>query len=344
MPTSLSMYQVFQLPLCILMACASQLQAQAPIDWQLLSDPSIKNSAQTLDSGASGLVFLNQHTNDNRALVVHDAKLPRSTRLSIVTMNEGYPQHYQRLVWRKKKPVDAEAICAIPMSAQDKDEQQFLLAESSGTLIKFQLDLNNLSVRTLQHRRRHLFRQMAYQDTKQKGKNGKKEKGSGKQIEGLACLHNKNGSFLIWAHRGAGKVGATLFFARINFETLSLSDVQHWNIHRLGHIKNAGKRTRWISDIAIHNNGVYVSSTYDGGNAGPFESMVHLVGHIQYSPAEQVLPIRFAPLATPVSLTSLIKYKIEAITFNADQHLILASDDEKKGGKIGLLKTVTSAP
>ena len=250
--------------------------------------------------GISGIAVID----NDHFLVVHDNKKPDQPRLNILSWQKNQKPTLKPLNWCDQNlPIDLEAITAIPGYKND-----YLVLESKGKVTRIQLEANNTSCKTIDQ----IDLSTATAES---------------NMEGLALHCFKKQCLLAWAERGDDKTPAKLSWSAFNIEKNSMekSNIGSFDF-KAPYPEND---LRSISDIAIDNKGiVWVSATSDPGDDGIFKSALYKLGSF----TKKLTWIASHTIAPNNKYENI---KIEALVFTPSG-LVMATDDENKGGKIAI--------
>lgn len=258
-------------------------------------------------NGISGMAIIEQTDSTASFLIVHDNKKRGEPRAAIVTVKGTEQPQYTPLDWPKNAlPKDLEAIAIVP-----GETNQFLALTSAGKVYHIRL-INSYS--TIEVLKVFELPQMP----------------NNSNFEGLA-LQRINGTLIaVWADRGKNKHPGILYWTALDLATYTFSKPVHslsmtmpWPVdHR-----------RNISDIKIDSSGaLFLTSTSDPGNNGPFASALYLAGNFQVRFGH----ITFIPSQPPVPLWRFNDHKVEAFDLlpGANGGLIFGTDDENFGSSL----------
>jgi hypothetical protein len=255
-------------------------------------------------NGISGMAIIEQTDSTASFLIVHDNKKRGESRAAIVTVEGTQQPWYTPLDWSKKHlPKDLEAITVVP-----EETNQFLALTSAGKVYHIRLIDSDSTVEVL-----NIFDLPQIPDHS--------------NFEGLA-LQRLNGSLIaVWAHRGKNEQPGILYWTELDLATYtfskpvhSLSLIMPWPVDHVRH----------ISDLKVDSSGaLFLTSTSDPGNNGPFASALYLAGNFQV----RFGYITFLPSQSPVPLLRLNDHKVEAFDLlpGAKGSLIFGTDDENFG-------------
>jgi len=259
-------------------------------------------------NGISGIAIIEQTEAKTTFIIVHDNKNHNQPRAATVTIKGDNQPEYNQLDWQSEIPIDLEGITTIP-----NHPHQFLALTSGGQVYHIQLVDSEKAIAVLK-----VF--------------NLPEIPQGNNFEGLA-VQKINGILLMaWAHRGSDQEPAILYWAEL--------DLANYNFLKPIHsvsltMPRPLKDVRHISDIKIDSSGaVFVTSTSDSGNDGPFVSAVYVVGSFYVQPEK----ITFTPSNTPIPILRFNYHKIEALELlpGAQGGLVFGTDDENFGSSIYL--------
>lgn len=260
--------------------------------------------------GISGMALLSQQNGFYSFVVVHDNKNKNMWRLAIITIKgEDSPQYFP-VSWPSSTalPSDLESITVVPGTS----EPTFMAASSAGKVYHFRLDASHQNLSILKVFDLPKFPQVS-------------------NFEAFA-LQKINGQLIaIWAHRGADKEPAVLYWGQIDFKT--------YHITRLGsarvQVPSPVSTVRHISDLKVDTAGVlFITSTADNGDDGAFESAVYVAGAFEISDRQMT----FQQNSQLVPLYRFNYHKVEAIELvpGQDGGVIVGSDDENMGSSVYL--------
>jgi len=263
-------------------------------------------------SGMAAIEGLSDATQDQVELLIdHDNKNEDSGRFAIVQW-QGHHANYIPLNWASDLPlpIDLEALTAIPGG-----DNLFVAMASNGDLYKIHLDYAGRNIHVL-------------------GTGKLPPLPDGSNLEGLALTRSHDQLIALWGHRGLDAEPGQLYWGAFDPETLTVTE-------ELGSIAitvpHAQGNLRHISDITVTPaQQIIISSAIDGGNDGPFASIVYEIGTIGSDPDTQAPTVSL--YENFISLASSDRYKIEAITLDplrVSPALILGTDDENLGSMIG---------
>lgn len=148
----------------------------------------------------------------------------------------------------------------------------------------------------------------------------------GSENEALALTRMPNGSTVaLWADRGSGSTPGKLHAA-----------VLHLSTWKFGKSTTASVSVPWptgpvrhVSDAAVTDGHIVVTSASDPGNNGPFDSAVYDVGTLSLSKSRVKLALH-----TPTQLGRFPGHKVEGLACAASGPDLLGSDDENLGGAV----------
>ncbi|AFY82618.1 hypothetical protein [Oscillatoria acuminata] len=242
-------------------------------------------------------------------VIVHDNKIEEEGRLAILTVHGQDSLNYLPLQWPDgtEWPIDLEAIAQVP----DTEDSAFMAVTSFGRVYHFTLD----STGTIQLL--HIF---SLPDLPENT-----------NLEGFD-LHLLDGKLLgVWGHRGSPDDPGVLYWGWFNENGDQISGQGSAVIT----VPWPEEDVRHISDIKVNNAGIlYITSTRDPGNDGPFDSAVYAAGLFSMN-GDQV---EFRPASSLAPLYRVNGHKIEALEFlpGLSGGKILGTDDENQGSSIYL--------
>lgn len=245
-------------------------------------------------------------------------------KVPVIPWAEDYPSHLS----------DLESVAAVPNN-QTGDQQQFVVATSSGYFWRFTVNNSKQVVNVVQGDDR----------LDQEGSNS-----TAKEIESVGFFINSNSGNikLVWAGRGSRDHSAYLFAADFENNTSQVGYNDH-NSFQIQETNFNWPRPTWSDDgdsrlisdlkVASHPNGaIYVSSAFDGGNNGPFGATLYNPGTFQSASNVTFNSNPYPPLM-PLFIKGNGK-KVEALellTGKPSDGFILGTDDENLGGYIMVL-------
>ncbi len=259
--------------------------------------------------GISGMALLNHNNGTYSFLAVHDNKRKNEVRLAVVSINKKMNIQYYPLLWpdNVEQPVDLEAITALP----ETNNSQFLILASEGKVYHIKINADK-SVSVIK---------IFYLPTLFKGDN----------FEGIA-LYKIGGRLLaVWAHRGDNIQPAIIYWGILNLNTREFYQMGSANFTAPWPKFNM----RHIADLKIDPNGfLFVTSTSDSGDNGPFQSAVYVAGIFDIYNNE----IIFRQNRNPVKIYQTNNHKIEGIELltGGFNYMIFGSDDDNLGSSIYL--------
>jgi hypothetical protein len=263
--------------------------------------------------GISGMALIEQKDGHISFLVVHDNKKDFEPRLGIVTLKDKEEPLYAHITWPADFdfPVDLEAITPVPKKAPGS----FMAMTSAGRIYHFGLDVLTGNTR--------LINVFNLPDT---DKNA--------NFEAFVIQDFNGNPWAFWASRGNNDEPAVLYWARFNLENYTFSGKDSITVKCRFLDK---PNIRHISDLKINSKGVlFISSASDGGDNGPFQSVVYAAGRF-------IAPNGRLALRKNIFITQLWRFpnhKVEGfefVKFNAIRALF-GSDDENLGSSLCITK------
>ncbi|HEY7543549.1 MAG TPA: hypothetical protein VID27_01640, partial [Blastocatellia bacterium] len=259
----------------------------------------------------SGLAWID----GDRFLAIHDAKNPSGNqrpRISIVHLpqsRDGITWEHVDLEW--PPPLgpsnDLESIARIPGT------RSFLLVESG-----------NRSKDKPRFRR--IFN-VEFQNDQLKMVSFGELPESVENVEGSAVARIGDHLVFIFAERAEDQPFTDINWADLQLQPLKLGEIHHVRFRPQGF---TGLHWRPVSSIEIDNQGrLYVASSFDPGDIGPFRSVIRRIGLVRADGAGR---ISVALYPKPELLARIDGLKIEGITFREKEdgscELFGGTDDE----------------
>jgi len=258
--------------------------------------------------GISGMALLSQQSGSSSFVVVHDNKDKNQGRLAIITIKDESSPQYFPVNWPSSTalPIDLESVTAVPGASQ----LTFMAASSAGKVYHFRLDASNQNVSILKVFDLPKFPQ-------------------GSNFEGFA-LQKINGQLMaVWAHRGADKEPAVLYWGRLDLNTYQIVPIGSVRVQ----VPSPISAVRHISDLKVDPAGIlFITSAADNGDDGPFASVVYVAGAFEMRDRK----ITFQQNSQLVPLSRFNYHKVEAIELvpGRDGGVIVGSDDENMGSSV----------
>ena len=299
---------------CVLLLSVLPAVARRGAEWPL---------SGTL-SGVSGLAWID----GGKFLAVHDAKgrdQRHKPRLSIVRLPTGVKvteelsgQPITGVVWPagSHPPADLESVARVPGTSW------YLLAESG-------YGYDDAHRRRL----RRIFRLKL--DGGPRRAQAQRWPADVEDVEGTAVARVGRRLVFLYAERAEEKPQTQIVFRELDPRTLLVGRQLSRQPFRAP--KPTGARARHVSALEVDAGGrLYAVSAQDPGDAGPFRSVVWLVGRVQESAGGS---IRVEPVPDgPRRLASLDGLKVEGLAVRAlpgkPMELFVATDDEWYGGLV----------
>jgi hypothetical protein len=239
--------------------------------------------------------------------IVHDNKKEGDTRIAILMVQGQDSLNYLPLQWPDgaEWPVDLEAIARVP----DSDNSAFMAVTSFGRVYHFTLDSTGKIQRV------QVF---SLPDLPENT-----------NLEGFD-LHLIDGQLLgVWGHRGSPDDPGVLYWGWFDGNGSQISGQGS----ALMTVPWPEEDVRHISDLKVNNAGIlYITSTRDPGDDGPFDSAVYAPGLFSMNGDA----VEFRPADSLVPLYRVNGHKIEALEFlpGLSGGKILGTDDENQGSSI----------
>lgn len=150
-------------------------------------------------------------------------------------------------------------------------------------------------------------------------------------VEGTAVAKVGEHLIFIYAERAKGELETDIHWADIELEPLKIGEFRKV---RLKFTESQLKGlNRPVSAMEVNNSGtLYVASSYDPGNKGPFRSVLWKVGHIQEADGKSQVVLD----STPELLATFDGFKVESVAVRQEKGLeiFVGTDDEYYGGTL----------
>ncbi len=271
-----------------------------------------RSETDGLSHGISGMAVLDDASDylNNRIelLVVHDNKSDDSGRFSLVRWQDGTIV-MEPVAWASDVPlpIDLEGLSPIP------GDDRFIALESDGEFYRVAFDRAAMAV-----------------TVSDRGVVPPLPEGS--NLESIALTNLAGQMLTVWAHRGQDDDPGILYWGTIDLDRLAITPIGSQPLTVPAPVGNV----RHISDLTVTSTGqVFISSTTDNGNDGPFESIAYEIGLFGFDDNE--MPT-FMPYPNFIELGYGDGYKVEAIVrdpLRANPAVLLGTDDENFGSAIG---------
>jgi hypothetical protein len=257
----------------------------------------------------SGMALLAQKEDRIEFLVVHDSKSKGEPKLGLVMVQSGTGKYFP-LTWPSEgePPVDLESISSVP-----DQHGQFLALASNGRLFSL----------TVAEKEGEFIVAV-------RGDFQLPELPPDVNIEGISVQKLGSQPVIAWGHRGAGRQPGLLYWGVLDLDHLRVNDVSKATVS-VPFPSPSDSNTRHIADLKIDSNGaVWISSTNDPGDDGPFVSAIYTIGALHVSKSEGTT------FESNIALTRLWIFlkKVEAIEFvpGPQGAVAFGTDDENDGG------------
>ncbi|HEY9801568.1 MAG TPA: hypothetical protein V6D25_14525 [Leptolyngbyaceae cyanobacterium] len=260
--------------------------------------------------GISGMALVNQDKSSWDFLVVHDNKQTNQERLALVTIRGKNQPEYLSLNWPSNtpSPIDLEALTSIP-----KVKDNFIALSSSGKAYHIKLDSEQKSVSILKEFELPRI-----------------PKGSNFEAFSLQNIEGK--LVAIWAHRGEAEQPAIIYWGVLDLNKYQINFAGSTQLK----VPFPSGNVRHISDIKVDSAGiVYISSSSDAGDNGPFQSAIYVAGYLGLRNNK----IIWQQSSQLVPLYRFNYHKVEGIELipGADGGIVAATDDENFGASVYML-------
>lgn len=261
--------------------------------------------------GISGMALLSQQNGFRDFLIVHDNKQKNQGRLAIISIKGQNQPEYFPIDWpsNTELPIDLEALTSIP----GKIDSRFIALSSAGKAYEIKIDPTDKTISVLQ-----VFELP--------------EIPPGSNFEAFALQNIQGQLVAVWAHRGAGKEPATIYWGVLDLVKYQITPAGSAQLT----VPFPSGNVRHISDLKVDPAGImYISSASDTGDDGPFESAVYVAGYLNLQGNKIVW--RHNPQLIP--LHRFRYHKIEAIELvtGADGGVVVGTDDENLGSSVYVL-------
>lgn len=252
--------------------------------------------------GISGLATLPTSGAGRSFLAVHDNKKAEQVRVSVITL--GNPVQLEPLVWSGGDlPVDLEGVAGVPGVPGE-----YVAITSKGAAFHLRYEAEKKGVT--------LLKQFALPNGSDKT-----------EFEGFD-LHRFGDTLLcVWADRGDTKTPGMIYWATLDLKTFAFGNRFSTPVS----VPFPTSETRPISDLRIDEGGtVFITSSRDPGDEGPFQSALYAVGNFHKSDDD----VDFTPNPTLIRLRVFADHKIEALELvpGPTGGIVFGSDDEDYGG------------
>jgi hypothetical protein len=150
--------------------------------------------------------------------------------------------------------------------------------------------------------------------------------GDKSNFEGISLLKMGSRMLIAWAHRGEEDDPGLIYFGEFDMRTRGVKDVQKVEVR----VPWPMKHTRHISDMKLDETGVvWIASTCDPGDDGPFDSAIYLAG-VFYEDGGK---FKFRKSQNMIRMRTLPDRKVEAFELVPGiGGVIFGTDDENYGG------------
>lgn len=261
-----------------------------------------------INFGISGMALLERKDNSLDFLIVHDNKGKDEDRLAIISIKgknqpEYFPFNFSNGLNELYFGSDLEALTVVPTAPSS-----FMALTSKGKISYFRLGERKGES--------FLIKQFYLPNLPEKP-----------NFEGFVLQEIDGKLLTVWAERGEGKKPGIVYWGTL--------DLNSYKIELKGSKSLAvpwpnSSNLRHISDLKIDRSGVlFISSTTDPGNEGPFTSAVYIAGVFVVNGDE----VSFRENSDFFPLFRLDYHKVEAIELipGANGGIIVGTDDENMG-------------
>jgi len=290
-----------------ILGCLISAAASSTADWMQIKNRSCGEDNRLCAVG-SGMALIEQQQAFTKFLVVHDQN-SGSNKLGVVTIDARGSLVYTPVYCEGLDGKDLEAVSAIP-----NHKFEFLVASSQGEFYLIKINGTKAVITTFPHPALDQPRA-----TKQ-------------ELEGLSVEAVGEGLVVAWGYRGAGATETGLFcYGTLDLANRKITPIGQRDVLVDFPEPNDNKK-RHIADLRIDRSGVvWAAATYDPRNAGPFSSVVYILGVLQVSGTN----VGFHLTKNPIPLWRFSR-KVEAIEFvpGPNGGVAFGADDEDFGGWI----------
>ncbi|TAF18669.1 MAG: hypothetical protein EAZ76_04495, partial [Nostocales cyanobacterium] len=204
-----------------------------------------------IEYGISGIALIEQNREKSNFLIVHDNKKSNQGRLAIISIQGEKQPEYLPLILlfdKIKLPNDLEALTTIP----NRNNNEFIALSSDGKGYHIKLEFKNQTASIIKE-----FKLP--------------EIDKNDNFESFALQKIDNQLIVVWAHRGAGKEPAKIYWGKFDINKYQINNINSATFT----VPFPDGKVRHISDLKIDNAGiVYISTANDNGDNGPFASAV----------------------------------------------------------------------
>jgi hypothetical protein len=154
-----------------------------------------------------------------------------------------------------------------------------------------------------------------------------------RDVEGMAVAQVGNRLLFIFAERAEGMPSTVLRWAELTLNPLKFG---RFSDNELSLPWPKGDHARQVSAIEVDSTGqLYVASTLDPGNQGPFQSVIWRIGRVELGEDKEP-QVRLQP--EPERLATLDGLKVEGIAVReipgVPMQFFIGTDDENYGGTL----------
>ncbi|HYW22036.1 MAG TPA: hypothetical protein VE956_22545 [Nodularia sp. (in: cyanobacteria)] len=299
------MPRIFRLIITIVVLTAFLLISQPTLarDWRLIRGGIL--------FGISGIALVEQKNDTLKLLIVHDNKQKNQGRLAIISIQGKKPPEYFPIDWPSdtELPIDLEAITSVP----GKNHTEFIALTSFGKAYYIQLNPAKKAVRVIKE-----FNLPAVPKSS--------------NFEGFSLQDIDNKIIAMWAHRGAIEQPGIIYWGIFDLAKYQITLAGSSNLQ----VPFPSENVRHISDIKIDPTGVvYITSTSDPGDDGPFQSAVYVAGSLGFD-SNKIL-WRQNTEFTPLHRSNYRKIEGIELVPGANGGVVLGTDDENFGSSVYIM-------
>jgi hypothetical protein len=254
--------------------------------------------------GISDLALIEHSAEKSTFLIVHDNKRINEPHAAIITVSGQKPVGYEPVEWAPDSDlIDLESLSRVP-----NEPMTYLAMTSRGAAYVVRLKLPEKKIEVLE--------KFKIPDVDEKS-----------NFEGISLLRFGSRTLIAWAHRGEDQNDpGVIYFGELDRPNKKVKDVQNVEVRAPWPTQH----TRHISDMKLDETGVvWIASTCDPGDDGPFDSAIYLAG-VFYEDAGK---FKFRKSTNMIRMRTLPDHKVEAFELVPGVGgVIFGTDDENYGG------------
>jgi hypothetical protein len=253
--------------------------------------------------GISDLALVEHTAERSTFLLVHDNKRMNEPHAAVIAVSGKKPVEYMEIAWPADQDlIDLESLSRVP---DEKMTYIALTSRGAGYIVKLNLAEKKVEVQS----------RFKLPDV-----------GDKSNFEGISLLKMGSRMLIAWAHRGEEDDPGLIYFGEFDMRTRGVKDVQKVEVR----VPWPMKHTRHISDMKLDETGVvWIASTCDPGDDGPFDSAIYLAG-VFYEDGGK---FKFRKSQNMIRMRTLPDRKVEALELVPGiGGVIFGTDDENYGG------------